>query len=76
MLVMALLTAVELITLHMIDGRVVRVNPKEVVQLLSGPETGNKQLHGAVQCVVRFTDGSFTSVVENCETVRDMMGGK
>ena len=70
------LAAVELITLHMIDGRVVQVNPRQVTQLVSGNDTSEqgKVLPDAVNCVVRFTDGAFLSVAEDCETVRAMMG--
>jgi len=72
-----LAAAVQLITLHMIDGRVVQVNPRQVVQLLSeAPEGANTTLPDAVQCVVRFSDGSFTSVAEDCDTVRRLMEGK
>ena len=68
---------VELITLHMIDGTVVQIDPKQVTQLLSDtPEGHNKVLPDAVNCVVRFTDGSFTSVAETCETVRKLMEGE
>ena len=70
---MVILVAVELITLHMIDGRVVQVNPKQITQLLSGPATGNKSLPDEVHCVVRFTDGTYVSVAEGCDTVRDLM---
>jgi hypothetical protein len=68
--------AVALIVLHMIDGRVVLVNPRQVTQLLSANPGPNKVLPDAVQCVVRLTDGSFLSVAENCDTVRKMMEGK
>jgi hypothetical protein len=69
---------VELITLHMIDGRVVQVNPKQVTQLVSEkPGSGeNKVLPNAVQCVVRFSDGAFLSVAEDCQTVRELMEGE
>jgi hypothetical protein len=71
------LVAVELIVLHMIDGREVQVNPKQVTQLLSRPkdDAPNHALPDAVKCVVRLTDGSYTSVAETCETVRKLMEG-
>jgi hypothetical protein len=69
-----ILAAVELITLHMIDGRVVQVNPKQVTHLLSDtPDGHNKVLPDAVNCVVKFVDGSFLSVAEACDTVRELM---
>lgn len=70
-----ILAAVELITLHMIDGRVVQINPQQVTQVISGRPAGDasKSFPEAVQCVVRFTDGSFLSVAEDCATVRELM---
>jgi hypothetical protein len=71
-----ILAAVELITLHMIDGRVVQVNPRQVTHLLADtPDGHNKVLPEAVNCVVKFTDGAFLSVAESCEAVRELMEG-
>ena len=67
------LVVIELITLHMIDGRVVQINPREVVQLLTESPTRSDLLPDAVRCVVRFTDGTFTAVVEECAVVRKLM---
>lgn len=67
--------AVELVTLHMIDGRVVQVNPAQVTQVISPHEGDNKVLVEGVNCVVRFTDGNFVSVAETCEQVRDALKG-
>jgi hypothetical protein len=61
----------------MIDGRVVSINPRQVTQLISElPGDTNKALIEGVHCVVRLTDGSFLSVSEDCETVRELMEGK
>ena len=69
---------VELITLHMIDGRVVQVNPQLITQLISRNVGGapNEAVHDDVQCVVRFVDGSFASVAEDCKVVRELMEGE
>ena len=77
-MMLIILAAVELITLHMIDGRVVQVNPKQVTQLLSEKPAGggNKALPDAVHCVVKFSDGAFLSVAEDCNTVRELMEGE
>jgi hypothetical protein len=71
-----IIAAVELITLHMIDGRVVQINPRQVTHLLADtPDGHNKTLPEAVNCVVKFTDGAFLSVAENCDKVRELMRG-
>jgi len=73
-----ILAAVELITLHMVDGRVIQINPKQVTQLVSSPPAGapNTVLIDSVHCVVRFVDGAHLSVAEDCETVRELMEGE
>lgn len=69
--------AVTLVTLHMIDGRVVQINPRQVTQLISPlPGNPNRALVEGVHCVVRLTDGSFLSVAEDCGTVRKLMEEK
>lgn len=75
---MIAVAAVALVTLHMIDGRVVLINPRQVTQLLSPAPEGapNKVLADAVQCVVRLADGSYLSVAEDCDTVRKLIEGK
>lgn len=70
------LAAVELITVHMIDGRVVQINPNQITQLWSGkPPDANVVIHEDVKCVIRFVDGTHTSVAEDCETVRKLIEG-
>ena len=70
---MIAVAAVALVLLHMIDGRPVLINPKQVTQLLSSLPGPNKVLPDAVQCVIRLADGSYTSVAEDCDTVRKLM---
>lgn len=68
--------AVELVTLHMVDGRPVQLNPAQVTQLVHPHEKGNRQLTEKVKCVVRLTDGSFVSIAETCEDAEKALGGK
>ena len=70
---MIAVAAVALVLLHMIDGRPVLINPKQVTQLLSSLPGPNKVLPDAVQCVIRLADGSYTSVAEDCDTVRKLI---
>lgn len=67
---------VELLILHMVDGRVVQINPAQVTQLIHPRVGGNKQISEKVKCVIRLTDGSFASIAETCEAVQAMMEGK
>ena len=68
--------AIELITLHMIDGLPIEVNPHQVTQIRPARDEDNpkKALHKKVRCIVGFTDGRWTSVLEECDAVRKLMG--
>jgi hypothetical protein len=68
--------AIELITLHMIDGRVVQVNPAQITQLVHATGKGNKSFVAGVHCLVRMTDGAFVSVAETCEDVEKLVKGE
>ena len=70
-----ILAVIELITLNTIDGRQVQINPKQVTKLQSGLSAGDpgKLVVDEIHCIIHFTDGSFSSVVENCDTVRALM---
>ena len=65
---------VELITVHMVDGRVVEINPTQIVQLVHPNEAGPKLLVDTVKCVVRLADGSYVAVAETCEEVQAKIG--
>jgi hypothetical protein len=64
-----------LVTLHMVDGRVVVINPEQVTRLGEArlADDDGKQLHPDVRCVVYLTDGKYVSVVEECAEVRKLM---
>lgn len=66
---------VDLITLHMIDGRVVQLNPEQITQVIHPREAGKRALVEGVNCVVRLTDGSFVSAAETCEAVQKALEG-
>jgi hypothetical protein len=67
-----LLIAIQLITVHMIDGREVEINPHEVVRMQTS-DGSNHQIPDAVQCVIWFTDGKYLPVVETCQKVRELI---
>lgn len=68
---LAAAAVIELLTFHMVDGRVVQINPQQITQLIhSHVEGGNNVLVETVECVIRLTDGSFVSVAETCEEVQ------
>ena len=73
--ILALVAAVELITLHMLDGRAVMVNPEQITHLSETRSADNpkKQLTDEVNCVIRFTDATYTTVKMTCDEVRDII---
>jgi uncharacterized protein YlzI (FlbEa/FlbD family) len=68
------LIALQLITLHAIDGREIEINPHQITSLHAAKEgEPNKVLHTKVFCLINLTDGKFVSVAETCETVRQLL---
>jgi uncharacterized protein YlzI (FlbEa/FlbD family) len=61
-----------LITVHMIDGRVVQINPAEITSL-TWPKDKNSALVDGVHCVISLTDGKFLSVAETCDEVEKLI---
>lgn len=72
------LIAVQLITVHMVDGREVHVNPQEVTRLSDARDEGDpaKKVVGPVHCIIYLSDGKYVSVAEDCSTVRELMEGE
>jgi|GEM_PF-2778913 hypothetical protein len=60
---------IELISVSMLDGRIVQVNPAQIVQLVHPRAAGNKAIVEGINCVIRLADGSYVSIVETCEAV-------
>jgi len=72
-----LLAALELVTVHMIDGRVVQINPAEITSMVWPHEaSSNKVMDDDVNCVISFTDGKFLSVAETCAEVQVLISSK
>lgn len=70
-----MIVALVLVTLHMIDGRIVQINPSAVQQLIQshGP---NRFMAPGVKCLIRM-GGSYVSVKESCDEVQRLLeGGK
>lgn len=68
----AILVAIQLITVTMIDGRVVTINPAQVTRLSEANRdlsVGDHLLPDAVKCVIFFTDGAYLSIAESCMEV-------
>lgn len=66
--------AIALITLHMVDGRIVQLNPQAITQVIHAHTLNpNNMLVDSVNCVVRLTDGSFVSVSETCDAVQRLI---
>lgn len=63
-----ILAAVQLIAVHMVDGRDVAINPANVTHMSEARRDvdEDKQLTKGVKCVIFFTDGSYLSAAEEC----------
>lgn len=72
----AAFVAIELVTLHMVDGRTVQINPVAVQQLIHPHEPTHRLMVPGVKCVIRLA-GGYVSVAETCEEVQQRLeGGK
>lgn len=69
------IVAVQLITLNLVDGRTVTINPQQVTRLSEARDAGDeaKEFADGVRCVVFLTDGKFVSVVQECNAIRELM---
>ena len=63
-----LILATGLIMVHMVDGRLVGINPLQVTHLSEARRDVDidKQLAPGVRCVIFFSDASYVSAVEEC----------
>lgn len=66
--VLPLLIALHLVRLTGPDDQLIEINPDEVVSIRE-PRNSDQHFHERVQCLIFTSDGKFTGVVEDCETV-------
>jgi uncharacterized protein YlzI (FlbEa/FlbD family) len=73
-----LLVAVQMITVHMLDGREVLVNSAAIAQLQPGraDDDPKRVIIKGVYCVIFFPSGRYLSVVETCDEVRNLIEAK
>lgn len=70
-----LFVAMQLITVHMIDGTEVSINPAAITMMRKGRDADDprRQFPEDVQCVIWFGDGHFLSIAETCAELIKMM---
>lgn len=65
--------ALGLVLLHGPQKHDLYVNPSAVTTMRAAvPGEKNKHITDAAECVLNTSDGKFISVVETCETVREL----
>lgn len=64
-----LLIAHHLIVLHGPGGQIIDINPEQVVSVRE-PRSDEGHLQKGIHCLVNTSDGKFSAVVEDCDTVR------
>jgi hypothetical protein len=64
-----------LVILHRVDGGAVIVAPEHITSMHSkAPSAGhNKLMTGEARCILWLSDGKLLSVLEPCETVKQLM---
>ena len=66
------IAAYHLLVLHGPGGQVIQVSPEEVVSLRT-PRGETEHLQKGIRCIVNTTDGKFSALVEDCDTIRLMI---
>jgi hypothetical protein len=70
----ALAAEPRLILLHSVDKHEVLINPAQVASLRSRAENKpTKLLTEKAECQINLTDGRYVTVIENCQTVRELI---
>jgi hypothetical protein len=57
---------------------VIEINPDQIVSLrAAAPERKDeaKLFHQSVKCLINLADGKFVAVVEDCNTIRNLIEG-
>ena len=70
-----ILAQIVIVLLHGPNGHEIMLHPRQVTSMHSAiPGKPNAQFSDDVKCVINTTDGKFISVIETCDTVRQIMG--
>jgi len=68
-----LIAAMSLVILHRPDGGAVLVAPEHITSMHSAAGGKNKLVTGEAHCALWLDDGKMLSVIEPCETVKQLM---
>lgn len=67
------LVALQLITVHNVEGQAVFINTRQIVSLRDARESSDRLVTGGVRCMVMLADGKYQAVVEDCAAVRKLI---
>jgi hypothetical protein len=70
---MLALASLLLIVVHAPDGRIIQINPSQIIAMRAATYSPNKLVHGKVQCLIHTVDGHFIGVIETCVVVNQML---
>jgi hypothetical protein len=68
----AVVILLRLILLHGPGGQEIEINPDEIVSLRVPQEDGH--IPKGTHCIVNTSDGKFSTVVETCAKVHELIG--
>jgi hypothetical protein len=73
--VFPLAIALHLIVLHDPNGREIVINAKFITHLVEARDdrAANKHFAKGLKCMINMVDGRFVAVIEECQTVRQLM---
>jgi hypothetical protein len=72
---LVLVAGMWLVVLHRVDGGEVSVAPEHITSMHSKAPTSaqNKLVAGEARCIVWLSDGKLLSVLESCDTVKELL---
>jgi len=68
-----MLFVLKMISLHGPGGQMIELNPGEVISLRE--PSSQEHFAKSIKCIVSTSDGKFHTVLEDCNTVKQMLEG-
>lgn len=69
----AIVTALQLVPLHQVDGRVIYINPADIITIAVPRQGDRKTAAPGTACVVFMTDNRHWQVLETCSAIKQMI---
>jgi len=69
----AIVTALQLVSLHQVDGRAIFINPTDIITMAVPRRDAERTSNPAAACIVFMSDGKHWQVLETCSAIKQMI---